>query len=403
MSKSATGGAPPPPSGTEPDDARLPGGPKEDSNKIKKAILTLIQVGVTGGLLFWLFHDPVKRGQMWEAIIHAKPLWLLAGFLCYGLVELLAGGRWYLLLRVQGIRLPMWRVGALFMLGIFFNMFLPGGTGGDLLKIYFLFREIPEKQKKSKGLLAVLMDRLIGLLALIIMSSTIIGIQYGWLKTSPMARHLTWVLLAILVSSLGAIVFSFVISGFGLATKLPKRLPMRDVLIDLSVAYNAYARAWPASLLALVASFGIHTATFLLFCCAARALNVHTGWPGSPEIPFWALFTVMPIIVTIASLPGSVGGTGPRELLFVALLGPLCGVPGAEATILSITGFMLTAAWGMIGGLIYLLYRPSKRPKMPEVEREVHKFEHDMAEAESEPQEEANGQSPDDESDEKQG
>lgn len=347
-----------------------------------KAILTFLQVCVTVGILFWVFHDPAMRAQMWEALSHAKPIWLLGGFLCYGIVECLAAGRWYVLLRVQGIKLPAWRVGALLMLGIFFNMFMPGGTGGDLIKIYFLMKEIPARQEKARGLLAVLMDRLVGLMALILISSVIIGLQYNWLQTAPMSRHLTWVLLAILVGSLGTIVFSFIISGFGLAHKLPKRMPMRHVLIDLSVAYNLYARAWPATMAALFASFGVHFASFFLFCCGARALSIHTGGMGGGEISFGALLTVMPIILTLASLPLSVGGTGPREWLFVVLLGPLCGVSRPEATALSLTGFILTASWGMIGGLIYLMYRPSQHAKMREVEREVLEVEHEIFEGE---------------------
>jgi len=329
---------------------------------MKKTILTIIQVLVTVGIMFWVFHDPGKRHKMWEALTHAKPIWLLAGFLCYGVVELLAAGRWYILLRVQGVKLAPWRVGALLMLGIFFNTFMPGATGGDVLN------------KKAPGLLAVLMDRLIGLLGLIIISSVIIGLRYNWLRTTPDSRHLTWVLLLILVCSLAAIVFSFMISGFGLAHKLPAKMPLRDKLIDLAVAYNAYARAWPASLLALFASFGVHLASFTLFICAARALsvNVSTG----------ELLTVMPIILTLASLPISVGGTGVREGLFVLLLGPLCGVSAAEAVTLSLTGFMLTAGWALVGGLIYLLYRPSDHKKLSEVERQVHELEHEVAETE---------------------
>ncbi len=339
---------------------------------MKKTILTVIQVLVTVGILFWVFHDPTERAQMGQALRHAKASWLLAGFVCYGVVELLAAFRWYILLRVQGVTLPPWRVGALFMLGIFFNMFMPGGTGGDVLKIYYLIKEMP--QKKAGGLLAVLMDRLIGLMALIIISSVIIGLQYNWLRTNATSRHLTWVLLVILFSGLSGIVFSFLISGFGLANKLPAKMPMRDVLIDLAVAYNAYARAWPASLAALVASFGVHFASFFLFVCAARALDVH--------ISTGALLTVMPIILTIASMPISVGGTGVREELFVLLLGPLCGISQAEAVSISLTGLMLSAAWGMIGGGIYLLYRPSKHPKLSEVERQIHDLEHEIAEGE---------------------
>jgi len=371
---------------------------------MKKTVLTIVQILVTVGILFWVFHDHTKRAQMWEALSHAKPAWLLAGFAFYGVVELLAAGRWYILLRVQGIKLAAWRVGALLMLGIFFNMFMPGGTGGDVLKIFFLLKEIPKK--KAEGLLAVLMDRLIGLMALIMISSVIIAIQYNWLRTAPVARNLTWVLLAILVAGLGGIIFSFVISGFGLAHKLPKKMPMRDKLIDLAVAYNAYARAWPASLAALVASFGVHMASFSLFVCAARALNV--------PISTGAILTVMPIILTLAAMPISVGGTGVREGLFAALLVPLCGISQSLAVTLSLTGFMLSAAWGVVGGVIYLLYRPSDHTKIREVERQVHELEHEIAEEEESAEEHENktgfryedktrnkGESPDD--DEKEG
>ena len=118
---------------------------------MKKTILTIIQVLVTAGILFWVFHDPQKRAEMGAAFSHAKghPGWLLAGIACYGIVELLAAGRWYILLRVQDVRLPVWRVAALLMLGIFFNMFMPGGTGGDVLKIFFLLKEIPKKKRRA--------------------------------------------------------------------------------------------------------------------------------------------------------------------------------------------------------------------------------------------------------------
>jgi hypothetical protein len=107
----------------------------------------------------------------------------------------------------------------------------------------------------------------------------------------------------------------------------------------------------------------------------------------------------MPIILTLAAMPVSVGGTGVREWLFVVLLGPLCGVSSAEAKMLSLTGFILMAAWGMIGGLIYLLYRPSKHPKFLEVERQVHEFEHEVAEGEA-PDDDENKPEPPDEDEE---
>jgi hypothetical protein len=350
---------------------------------MKKTIVTIIQVVVTVGLLCWVLRDPAQRAEMGKALSQAVQsptgrLWLLGGFACYGIVEILAALRWYLLLRVQGVKLPLIRLVALFMLGIFFNMFMPGGTGGDVLKIYFLIKEIPDKKKE--GLLAVLMDRLIGLLGLIIVSAVIIGLRYDWLKQAEYARHATWLLMLILFAGLGAITFSFLISGFRLASKLPAKIPMRDKLIDVSDAYNIYAKSWPISLVAMCGSFGVHIFSFSVYVCAARALNIHVSVKD--------MLTVMPIILSICSLPISVGGNGVRELLFANLLTPLCGVAAPMAKALSLTGFMLTGAWGAIGGIIYLLYRPSQHAKMRDVAREVHDLEHEVA-ATEEAEEEA--------------
>ena len=57
------------------------------------------------------------------------------------------------------------RVAGLFLIGMFYNQFLPGGTGGDIIKSYLLLKETPGK--KTGALLAVLFDRMIGLVALI--------------------------------------------------------------------------------------------------------------------------------------------------------------------------------------------------------------------------------------------
>ena len=54
--------------------------------------------------------------------------------------------RWQILLRVQKIQLSFPRVAGLFLIGMFYNQFLPGGTGGDIIKSYLLLKETPDKK-----------------------------------------------------------------------------------------------------------------------------------------------------------------------------------------------------------------------------------------------------------------
>ena len=62
------------------------------------------------------------------------------------MVELAAGVRWRILLKVQQIHLSIPRVAGLFLIGMFYNQFLPGGTGGDIMKSYLLLKETPGKR-----------------------------------------------------------------------------------------------------------------------------------------------------------------------------------------------------------------------------------------------------------------
>ena len=117
--------------------------------RMKKTILSIIQVLVTVGILIWVFRDPQKRTQMLEALRHADRTWILIGIAAYGVVEILAAVRWYILLRVQDIRLGFLRVCGLLMIGIFFNQFMPGGTGGDVVKIFYRLQETPGLSKNS--------------------------------------------------------------------------------------------------------------------------------------------------------------------------------------------------------------------------------------------------------------
>lgn len=332
---------------------------------MKKHILSVIQVLVTVGILFWIFHDPHKRAQMIEALQNADQRWIVAGILLYGIIEILAAFRWHLLLRVQQIRLSFSRVCALLMIGIFFNQFMPGGTGGDVVKIFYLLKETPGK--KAQAVLAALIDRLVGLFGLIVIASLIVYFRYDWLTKFEITRNLTWSLMVVLAASLGGIAFSFAITGLGLVEKLPQRMPFRDKLVELSIAYNLYARAWKTSLLSIFISLGIHIASFLVFYAAARSLRA--------TIPFGDFIAVMPIISTLASLPISVGGTGVREGLFQALLSALCGIREADAVVISLTGFVMILFWGLLGGVIYLFYRPTEHAKISEMTHEVEAVE----------------------------
>jgi len=359
---------------------------------MKKIFLTVIQIAITSLLLWLMFRDPAKRAEMAGALRTADFFWLIPGIASIGLAHVLQTERWRILMKVQGIDMAWWRAFRVFLSGAFFNLFLPGGTGGDVLKIYYAMRETASK--KSAAFLSVLIDRMMGLIAMAVVAAVLCsfrlqliwdcratqdyphpqqtlfaavnsGHAWTWLKFHP-PQTLTLLLAAILGASLALIVTGFLVDRFHLAKKLPSWLPLHGKIIELSAAFSTYARSPGVLAQAFGLSLPAHLFNFLAFYFAARAFGIFQGFSGFVDV-----FAVLPIIMTIASLPISMAGLGVREELFKNVFGPLFDTDPGIATMISLTGFSLVVFWGLVGGLVYLTYRPSGGLHLTEVEKEV--------------------------------
>src|SRR5436309_5649045 len=343
--------------------------------RMKKILVTLFQLAVTIALLYWVYHDPNRRAQMVEAIRNAKYHWVIIGILAYVVVEIAAAFRWHVLLKVQDIHLSFLRLCGLFLIGMFYNQFLPGGTGGDIMKSYYLLKETPDK--KAGALLAVVFDRFIGLVALVAITGMLIGLRYDFLSQTTETRNLLWLLLFLLGVSILALVSTFVISGFNLFHWLPEKFSGREKLIEISAAYHLYAHHWRATLVAFGASIVAHLATFATFLCAAYALGA--------AVPLLDFFAVMPVERTISALPISFAGIGLREKILQIMLNGLCGVPEAKAILIGSLSFVIILICCLPGAFVYLFYKPSsavERVKLREMEDEVVTLEHELGEPE---------------------
>src|SRR5947199_9498587 len=343
--------------------------------RMKKILVTLFQLAVTIALLYWVYHDPNRRAQMVEAIRNAQYHWVIIGILAYVVVEIAAAFRWHVLLKVQGIHLSFARLCGLFLIGMFYNQFLPGGTGGDIMKSYYLLKETPDK--KAGALLAVVFDRFIGLVALVAITGTLIGLRYDFLSQTTETRQLLWILLVILGVSITGLLTTFVITGFKLFHSLPLRFPGREKLIEISAAYHLYARHWRATFVAFGASVVAHLATFATFLCAAYALGA--------RVPLVNFFAVMPVERTVSALPISFAGIGLREKVLQIMLHGLCGVPEATAILIGSLSFLIILICCLPGAIVYFFYKPSgviKHVKLREMQEEVAILGHEIGETE---------------------
>ena len=340
---------------------------------MKKILITLVQLGVTSALLWYVFHDANQRQQMKVALAAADYRWVGAAILAYVIVEIAAAIRWQILLRVQKIRLNFRRLSGLFLIGMFYNQFLPGGTGGDIIKSYLLLKETA--QHKAGALLAVVFDRLIGLVALVAITVTLVSLRFDLLSRTHETRNLLWLLLLVLGISISALIASFIVSGFNLFHLLPHKFPGRDKLIEIAAAYHLYARHWVATFFAFAVSLVAHLATFTTFLCVAYAFHA-----GVKLIDF---FAVLPVERTLTALPISFAGVGLREQILQIMLHNLCDVPIAVAKLIGTMSFLVILVCCAPGGIVYFFYKPSgvaKRVPLREMQREVATMEHEIQE-----------------------
>jgi hypothetical protein len=337
---------------------------------LKKIIVTLVQVLVTCGLLWWIFHDPAKRHEMVLALHTANPVWLIPAFLCFGLVLVCSAFRWQLLMKVQGVHLGWVRVWQLVMIGMFYNLFLPGGTGGDLVKIFYAVKEAPKS--KSAVFLSVVVDRIAGLFALIIVSGLVFWFFRSTLMASPVVRAFSIAVGLIFGGVIFLILVAVVLDRFHLASRIPKKMPGHTFIIETAMAFSVYAGAWKSIVVAVVISLPLN---IFIFGGAIFAAFAFKGNPGAA-----AMTSVIPIVNTITSLPISVGGVGVREKLFATMLHTLYGTPENLGVLISITGFAIIVSWGLIGGIVSLVYRPGdgSHVSLGEMEEEVGEIEHQI-------------------------
>ncbi len=328
---------------------------------MNKALIRTFQAVFTIGILIWLFHDPQKRGQMAAAFGRADARWLMLGLPVALVGEVANIARWQILMRVQGMYMTWRRATMLFFIGLFFNLFMPGYTGGDFARLYYLMREFPEKRKEA--VLTIAMDRMIGIAALMLTAVLTTSLRWQWLQKTPQAAVLLWVLICMLIGFAVLMVGSFLISGLKLANRLPQHFPLREMLIEISDAYRLFQKAKTSLLWALLLSFPILFSFYGAFYCSARAF--------AAGVSLFDMFTIMPIVTAIISLPVTPSGIGFRESLIEILLRDLSHVPGEVGVLISLFGFSFFVLFGIAGGIIYLFYAPKKHPRWSDMQTDV--------------------------------
>ncbi|MCX5815292.1 MAG: lysylphosphatidylglycerol synthase transmembrane domain-containing protein [Proteobacteria bacterium] len=293
--------------------------------------------------------------------------WLFIACFLLGISFLVASVRWRVLLRVQDIFLPLKVVVALTLIGQFFNSFLLGSTGGDVVKGLYISRYSPSR--KAHGAMTIIMDRAIGLFVLVCIALCATSWKLSSLIQQQDTRNIAFALLIIFGIMLGgAVSLTFVpfkqLPFF--PHKLWNKIPKRDIIETLVAAFRQHKSSVRQTLKAVVCSVAIWFVVFSAGYCIALAIHL--------KVAYIQMLVTLSIVSFIISLPISIGGHGIREGAFVAMFTILgiitidkqTGMGREPAVLFSLLYYALLLIWSLVGGLVYLTFQSKAGLKKPD-------------------------------------
>jgi uncharacterized membrane protein YbhN (UPF0104 family) len=281
-------------------------------SSLKNQLKTALKILLTGGALYLVFQK-IDTEQLLQLSKNLSWPWLLPA------IALFIGSKVATAIRLNHyfaniqLVLSTWENWRLYLIGMFYNLFLPGGIGGDGYKVFLLNKAFKTPVKQL--LKASLLDRLGGLVAIVALLLALVG-----LIELPWQGFETWTTkILLLAAALG------VIPAFWLLQKVlfPNFLPS----------------FWKGIFWSLVGQLTQMASVF----CLLLALGVQDKF-----LAYQAVFLLSSIV---AVLPLTIGGVGARELV-VVYAHSYAGIQETEAVAFSLLFFLISAAVSLSGAWV---------------------------------------------------
>ena len=143
--------------------------------------------------------------------------------------------RWWSLLKSERYNISYWNAYLLYSTGLFFNIFMPGGAGGDIAKGYYLFKHV-EKNQRILAIFTILVDRVVGLHALLFTISLFGIIISEKIFFNSDLHKLFNIILIIMIVSVPAILIVINYSGL-----IKKYIEKRKSIFLGNIAYEIFS------------------------------------------------------------------------------------------------------------------------------------------------------------------
>jgi uncharacterized protein (TIRG00374 family) len=320
--------------------------------QIKSFITQTLKIGLAAGLLYYLFSSGRINVESLKTLL-TLPV-LVFGLLTVGVVLYFASERWRLLLKQQGLPCTRGQAYRLTLIGQFFNFFVPGGVGGDVVKAIMIAKDHPEQ--RGKAVLTVLADRILGLFTMTLLALVSFSFEPE-LLTREHSFQIIFVGLVIITAGFFFAFWLLLSKQAGklrdLVELLTQKIPRLHKLWTFAQTYRL---TWKQLFGLALLSFGAQLTQILLFMVVAYA--------RSPEIPPLSVFLfAVPVGFMVTAVPIAPAGIGIGQAAFFYLFSKALGAD-SDLGVLGITAFQsFQLCFGLIGAVFFVLLK-RQNPKL---------------------------------------
>jgi hypothetical protein len=251
-------------------------------------------------------------------------LWVFAITLSVFVVgQVIVGLRWWLLLRTQSIYISVAAAVRLNFLGWFYNNFMPGAVGGDLLRAWYVTKHTA---KRFEAALSVFVDRVVGLFSTLVIAAFFYTVflrnqaeKVTFAGRGDLLKLLTryrWIFVSIMIV-FGAVFFGMMVRTRGRFLLKRAWLYIRLQSYRIFVKLKSAAIVYFSKPLTILAAFCLTVVLQIAIITAFWLLGRDLGIPVGLKY-YYVFFTLTWVL---GAVPVSVGGAvvveGTLAYLFI--------------------------------------------------------------------------------------
>lgn len=304
-------------------------------NNLKSIFSGLLKAGFSLGLLAWLIASGKLDLGLLSGLLNIQSVFI--GVLFIGGSNFLVSERWRTICQSQDLQINSFDAFKLSLIGVFFNFAVPGGVGGDFIKGWYFAKQNPDAKMLSAT--TVLMDRVLGLYAMIIMALLAMCFDVHHVLKIETLTHLFYMIIGFFIISSVGLTLLF----RGLLNKLPIGGRLQNLIqhaAEIGKYPKVILKTFIQSLLAQSLSI-----CFLYFAGSQMLsldVNLHT------------YFLVAPLGFMATAIPVSPGGIGVGQAAFFYLFNLYLGSesPLGSTVLTALQGAQLV--FGLGGAYFYM-------------------------------------------------